>query len=98
MSDIHDAIRDGRLPNRLPSQVWGGWGDGQQCSLCDRPITPEQTEVEFELDTDGGSDGPTYRMHTDCYKAWEDALPAATNRLKNGSRESQASIPRRGSR
>lgn len=80
MRDIGEAIRTGKLPNRMPSHIWGGFGTGAACMVCDRPVTADETEVEFELDpeTERGPAGPTYRMHTDCYRAWQLALPVAS--------------------
>ena len=64
------AIRARRLPNRRPSRMWGGTGDGTACTVCQMPISPQALgyEVEF-VDEDRGS--AIYQLHMPCYSAWE---------------------------
>jgi hypothetical protein len=62
----------GRLPNRRPLRVWGGWGGGSECSICGKPVTAQQAELELEF---SGGDGFTYPMthvvHAECYAELE---------------------------
>jgi hypothetical protein len=66
------AIRDGRLPRRDPAQIWGGPGVGAFCGVCEKPITQDQLEYEFEFAGDG--DNPKrdkVHFHLRCFAAWE---------------------------
>jgi hypothetical protein len=36
-----------QLPSRGLSRMWGAYGTGQLCALCDKPIQPN--EVEYEI-------------------------------------------------
>lgn len=61
-------VAAGRLPSQPQQYLWAGAGDGQLCSLCDRPIHPQQIEYELQF-----SANPTalYRFHRICHQAWE---------------------------
>jgi hypothetical protein len=70
--------------------MWGGFGTGQLCSLCDKPIERYQLEYEIEL---GGATVQTFRFHTLCHSIWqfecaprrlpEEASVACSNRQIN---------------
>lgn len=62
---VVDAIERGRLPPTLPRKTWGGLGDGHACAVCDKPITAEQIETEFE------AGGVAYHLHIQCFASWE---------------------------
>ena len=65
-----DAIRSRRLPNRRPSRMWGGTGDGTACTVCRMPISPKALGYEVEFgDEDRGS--AIHHFHMPCYSAWE---------------------------
>jgi hypothetical protein len=61
-------VATGRLPSEHPQYLWAGAGDHQLCSLCDRPIDPEQ--IEYELQFHANPRIP-YRFHRICHEAWE---------------------------
>jgi hypothetical protein len=81
---VVEAVAHGLLPSKLPSKTWGGFGSGSGCAVCGHTITTEQLETEFE---DG--DRRPYRLHIQCFAAWEavarpaslrePALPLALN-------------------
>jgi hypothetical protein len=58
----------GRLPSEHPQYLWAGAGDHQLCSLCDRPIDPEQIEYELQFHANPRT---SYRFHRICHEAWE---------------------------
>jgi hypothetical protein len=58
----------GRLPSVQQQYLWAGTGDGQLCSLCDRPIDAQQIEYELQFNTAPPS---VYRFHRICHQAWE---------------------------
>jgi hypothetical protein len=59
----------GMLPCRPQDRMWAGSGAGLPCSLCDRPISPEQ--IEYELQFAANPSRLTYRFHRICHEAWE---------------------------
>jgi hypothetical protein len=61
-------VASGRLPREPQQYLWAGAGDGQSCSLCDRPIAPQQIEYELQLKT---SPPTVFRFHRICHQAWE---------------------------
>lgn len=65
-----ERIRRKVLPDTVPESIWAGQGNGQNCSLCDRPVA--QTEMEYELNgpqTDGA--GSIIRFHLRCHALWQ---------------------------
>lgn len=61
-------VSGGQLPCQPPRYMWAGAGDGQMCSLCDRPIDARQ--IEYELDF-GTHPVTVHRFHRICHEAWE---------------------------
>jgi hypothetical protein len=61
-------VAGGRLPCEPQRYLWAGTGDGQLCSLCDRPIHQQQIEYELQFST---SPQIVYRFHRVCHQAWE---------------------------
>jgi hypothetical protein len=61
-------IKEGRLPANPPNQVWGGYGKGVHCSLCDQPIQPEQVQMEVEFSDDGKRS--SFVFHLVCESVW----------------------------
>lgn len=57
------------LPDRAPDRLWGGPGSGLTCELCGKPVTGAQ--IEFELEFASGDSG--YRVHSQCFDAWDTA-------------------------
>jgi hypothetical protein len=68
---IVEAMAHGLLPASLPTMTWGGFGSDDLCSACRKSITTEQLETEFE---DAGR--RVYRLHIQCFAAWEAAMPS----------------------
>lgn len=63
-----ERIAKGQLPRRAPSKIWGGYGTGKPCSLCDQPIKPDEIEYEIECAEDAGH---AYRFHRVCQSIWQ---------------------------
>ena len=63
-----ERIAKGQLPRHAPSKIWGGYGSGKLCSLCDRPI--EAHEIEYEIEYAEGS-AIAYRFHRVCESIWQ---------------------------
>jgi hypothetical protein len=61
-------VTSGRLPREPQHYLWAGAGDGQLCSLCDRPIDSQQIEYELQFRTNPVT---LYRFHRICHQAWE---------------------------
>jgi hypothetical protein len=59
------AIRDGKIPGKPSTRVFGGPGKGERCSICDTPITAMGLDLEFE------PEGITCQAHLDCFSAWQ---------------------------
>lgn len=64
-----DLIQRGHLPAVVPSKMWGGHGSAQCCSLCDKPIQPD--EIEYEINAGVQQNLRTYRFHFMCHAAWQ---------------------------
>lgn len=58
-------IRDGALPCLDQPQMYAGFGQKNTCSLCQAPITSQQTEYEVPQE-----DGAALFFHVECYDAW----------------------------
>jgi hypothetical protein len=66
-----ERIEQGLLPREKPTRLWGGHGSGLPCSLCDRPISDSEPEMELEYETAGRM--PTVRFHLRCQSSWDAA-------------------------
>jgi hypothetical protein len=66
--EVRRRVADGRLPCETQRYLWAGTGDGQLCSLCDRPVHPDQIEYELQFNTNPAT---VYRFHLICHQAWE---------------------------
>jgi hypothetical protein len=74
-----EAIRDGRLPDRVPDATWGGPATGVACAICGTAQTPGALELELEFARDGDlGRRDKFQVHVACFKAWE--LERASNR------------------
>jgi hypothetical protein len=60
-----ERIAKGQLPREMPPpRMWAGYGTGQLCSLCDKPIQRDEidhTEAPVQ----------TFRFHIVCHALWE---------------------------
>ena len=45
---VLEAIASGRLPSRLPTTSWAGYGSGAVCAVCRKLIDADQLETEFK--------------------------------------------------
>ncbi len=64
---VRQRMAHGRLPVVAPGQVAAGYGSGQLCAVCDRPITSRQAEYEVEDSQTGGR----LRFHAECHGVWQ---------------------------
>lgn len=60
-------IAKGQLRREVSARPWGGYGTGRPCSLCDKPIQPD--EIEYEIESIEVA-APTLRFHRVCHYAW----------------------------
>jgi hypothetical protein len=65
VNQIRQSILAGQLPKEHCHATWYGKGTGLLCDGCDRPITPDEVEVECDL-----PDGGMVRLHRQCYDVW----------------------------
>jgi hypothetical protein len=66
------AIHNGALPDRRPSRTWRGPGIGAPCTICERPATLDDLELEIEFDRAGDDPGvDRFHVHPRCFAAWE---------------------------
>jgi len=65
-----EAMEAGRLPSRPPAQLWGGPGVGACCTICGRPVPPDELELEFIRDC-GDRPVGNHHVHMQCFAAWE---------------------------
>jgi hypothetical protein len=63
-----ERIASGQLPRRGLSRMWGGYGTGQLCALCDKQIQPN--EVEYEIEHTGAA-VQSFRFHIVCLSVWQ---------------------------
>lgn len=64
-SHARTLIEQRLLPASSPLKTFGGYGIGEPCSLCARPIP--SPEVEYEVVYGQAS----YRFHFMCHAAWQ---------------------------
>src|SRR5262249_10328258 len=65
------ALQERRLPTRPPDRTWGGKGQGQECSVCRKPITRDENGLEIEFDHAGAAGVDRFFIHPRCFAAWE---------------------------
>jgi hypothetical protein len=63
-----ERIGKGQLPHEAPTRFWGGFGTGQPCSVCAKPIEPD--EIEYEVKPSKAA-LQTLRFHRVCHYAWQ---------------------------
>lgn len=64
---IRRLIEEGVLPVMVPKHIDGGYGSGQLCVGCERPITGTQVEYEIE----DHRNGRRLRFHLGCHVVWQ---------------------------
>ena len=64
-STIRQKLFNGILPKEHCRQTWYGPGTGGMCAACDRPIGPNELEVDCDLGARG-----TLRLHHECHDFW----------------------------
>ena len=69
-----------------PIRMWGGYGSGKVCVVCDKPIYP--TEVEFEVEETIEGARKLMLFHSVCQSIWqlECARAAHLQKAANPSR------------
>lgn len=66
------ALEQNKMPNRQPDRMWGGAGVGLPCTICDKPVSKSEMELEVEFSMDGGMPQvAVYHVHVRCFSAWE---------------------------
>ena len=63
-----ERIAKRQLPHQAPKKMLRGYGTGQLCSLCDKPIPPREVEYRIEHIL---AAVPTFRFHMVCLLAWQ---------------------------
>ena len=84
-----EAIRDGRLPDRVPDATWGGLATGVACAICGTAQAPGELELELEFARDGDLDQcDKFQVHVACFKAWElERKTLANGGARNGAHD-----------
>ena len=62
-----ERLAKGQLPREADARLWSGFGTGQPCSLCDKPIQPG--EIEYEVLVEAVVQA--LRFHRVCHYAWQ---------------------------
>jgi hypothetical protein len=72
-TDLRRAARDRinreQLPRTAPASMWGGKGSGRPCALCDRPISPDDWELQLE-EKRHGEGTQAFHFHVACESLW----------------------------
>jgi hypothetical protein len=64
---IRNNLDAGLLPRVLPEKMWTGYGHGNACSGCSRPIYPAQIMYEFRMRPDFDE---LVQLHIGCLGIW----------------------------
>ena len=70
---IRQRIVAGKLPRQHCRMTWYGPGRESICVACDRPIRPDDVEIECDVPTGG-----TIRFHQQCYEIWANEWPVTS--------------------
>jgi len=62
-----ERLAGGQLPGEEPTRFWGGFGTGQPCSLCRKPIQPDEIEYEVRIE----AVVQALQFHRVCLYAWQ---------------------------
>jgi hypothetical protein len=66
------AIQSGKVPANRPDRTWGGPGVGARCVICEKPVSRDELEFEFQFAHDGDNPGlDKFHLHLRCFAAWE---------------------------
>jgi len=76
---IRRLIEQGVLPVMVPKQIAGGYGSGDLCVACEKPITGTQVEYEIEDFRNGRS----LRFHLGCHVVWQIECARASTTSSN---------------
>jgi hypothetical protein len=69
------VIQREEIPNRAPDHLWGGYGTGIPCAICDLPVRKEEMEFELEFVFDSAElCVAVYHLHNGCFTVWESEL------------------------
>ncbi len=68
------AIERKRIPSRQPDRLGGVAGIGRMCSVCERAVTTEETDLELFFARDGKRRPTVHHVHARCYAAWMRAV------------------------
>jgi len=63
---VRERIKDGRLPAKVPAQVYASRGHDHMCVVCDQLITSDKVEYEVRDDRDG----KRLCFHLGCHAEW----------------------------
>jgi hypothetical protein len=64
---VRELLATGQLPVMAPVQVAAGYGHGRLCVACDRPVTNNEVEYEF----DESATDRRLCFHSSCYSVWQ---------------------------
>lgn len=77
---VRQAIEQGRMPTREPVTLHGAVGVGRRCSVCEEPVTTEETDLRLYFARDRAAGPVVHHVHVRCYSAWvhtlRDRLPS----------------------
>ena len=66
------AVKEATLPLRRPDRIWGGPGEGTECSICRIAVKREELEFEVEFRANGDERGAErHHVHLRCFEAWD---------------------------
>src|SRR5690242_18798791 len=68
------ALQAGNLPWRRPHRMWGGSGEGAQCTVCGTPVKHNEVDLEVEFTWDDGAGATNHHFHIRCFSALESEL------------------------
>lgn len=81
-----ELMKAGKLPEQRPQCMWGGPGSGESCAVCGKTIGTEEVEMELQFASENGT--ASYRVHAQCFAAWE--------RERSKGRSNDPSLPKEG--
>ncbi|HKZ05199.1 MAG TPA: hypothetical protein VJU81_06985 [Methylomirabilota bacterium] len=66
------AVEEATLPLRRPDRIWGGPGEGAECSICRTAVKREELEFDVEFHANGDGRGPErHHVHLRCFAVWD---------------------------
>ena len=73
------AVHDKKLPARQADALRGGRGVGAACSVCERPVRDDETQLKATFRYDG-EPATVYLVHVRCYAAWLSGMKGSQDR------------------